>query len=82
MKRLTILLLVASLAACTQPQKATRILEDAGYTNIHMNGYGFWACGQDDQYSDAFTATGPTGRPVSGVVCAGFLFKSSTIRLD
>ena len=73
---------LAALTACTQPVTAQRILEDAGYSNIQMQGYGFLECSEDDTYRDKFTAIGPTGRKVSGVVCAGLLFKGATIRLD
>lgn len=73
---------LVALTACTQPVTAHRILEDAGYTNIQMQGYGFFQCSEDDTFADKFTATGPTGKSTSGVVCAGLLFKGATIRLD
>ena len=69
------------LAGCTQPDHARKVLESAGYTEIQMQGYDWINCSEDDMYRDKFTAKGPTGKPISGVVCAGF-FKGSTIRLD
>lgn len=70
------------LAACTQPDTARRVLEDAGYKNVRMEGYEWNNCSADDFYHDRFSATGPTGRSVSGVVCTGLLNKGSTIRFD
>lgn len=80
MKRLAFVLPVAVLG-CTQPQLANRVLEDAGYTHIQTGGYAFAACAESDTYATRFTAIGPTGRQVSGAVCAG-VFKGATIRLD
>lgn len=47
-----------------------------------MTGYDWLNCSEDDVFHDKFTAKGPTGRRVSGAVCAGLLFKGATIRLD
>lgn len=81
MKRMMII--AALLAAgCTQPDHARRVLEAQGYTDIQMDGYDFLNCSKDDTYHDKFTAKGPTGQRVSGVVCAGLLFKGATVRLD
>lgn len=74
--------LTVMLGGCTQPEHAARVLADQGYTNIKMNGYDWFNCSKDDTYHDKFTATGPTGRIVSGVVCAGLFFKGATVRLD
>lgn len=76
-----LILVLALLAGCTNSQQASRALEGAGYTSIHMDGFAWFGCGQDDMYTDAFHARGPTGQLVSGVVCSGWL-KGSTIRLD
>jgi len=73
---------MALLAGCTQPEKARAVLESAGYSDIRLDGYGWFACSEDDTYRDKFTAKGPTGKPVSGVVCAGLFFKGATIRID
>ena len=81
-QRILILAAVVAFTGCTQPDHAARILEQQGYTDIKMQGYDFFNCSKDDTYHDKFTAKGPTGKPVSGVVCAGLFFKGSTIRLD
>lgn len=70
------------LAGCTNPEHAERTLNGAGYTTIKLDGYDWLNCSEDDFYHDRFTAVGPTGQPVSGVVCSGLFFKSATIRLD
>jgi hypothetical protein len=77
-----VLALVAALAlsACTDTKGAQDALEDAGYTQIKITGYQFFACSQDDTYATGFEATSSAGHRVSGVVCAGFLFKGATIR--
>lgn len=82
MKLLPTVLVILALAGCTQPNNASRVLEEAGYSNVEMRGYDFFGCSEDDLYHDKFTATGPTGRQVSGVVCSGWFFKASTIRLN
>lgn len=81
MKKFIVLALaVLLISGCTRPEQATKALEGAGYTDIKLNGYSL-SCGQDDPFADEFTAKGPTGKTVNGVVCSGFL-KGSTIRID
>ena len=63
------------------PDKATRVLEDQGYTNIVITGYNTWACSEDDFYKTGFTATSIAGRLVKGTVCSSD-YKGSTIRVD
>lgn len=60
---------------------ANRALDSAGYSQIQITGFRFFGCGEDDNFRTGFAAVGPTGKPVTGVVCGGFL-KGSTIRLD
>lgn len=75
--------LVVLLTGCTRPQSATKVLLDAGYSQIEITGWRPFACAQnDDEFATGFHALGPTGRKVSGVVCQGLIFKASTIRLD
>jgi len=82
MKRVfTSILLAFALAGCTQTDRATMALTDAGFTNIEITGYAFLACAEHDTFSTGFRAKGPTGKTVSGAVCSG-VFKSQTIRFD
>ena len=81
MKKLILILLAAGVAGCTQPDKALRALESAGYTQVVIEGYAVFGCDKNDQFHDRFSAVGANGKPVSGVVCGGF-FKGATIRLD
>lgn len=78
-----ICLLSVGLVSCTytDPDKATRVLEDQGYTNIVITGYNAWSCSEDDWYRTGFTATSIAGRFVEGTVCSSH-YKGSTIRLD
>lgn len=82
MKTTVAILLALSLIGCTRPDSATRVLQDAGYSDIKITGYRWFACGEDDTMHTGFEAKGPTGRRVTGIVCEGLLFKASTIRLD
>ncbi|HCZ48001.1 MAG TPA: hypothetical protein DCZ11_03230 [Gammaproteobacteria bacterium] len=75
------LALAALAAGCTKPEDARQALEGAGFTQIELGGYGWFACDEKDTFSTKFTATGPTGKRVSGVVCSGLL-KGNTIRMD
>jgi hypothetical protein len=83
MSKIMISILVVALisaAGCTDPQSARKALLAAGYSNVEITGYDWFACSKDDTYSTAFRATGPTGVQVEGAVCQGLLFKGSTIR--
>lgn len=86
MKKILMLFCLLALSSCMthDPEDAIRILEDAGYTEITLTGYRMTGCGEDDNMHTGFTAKGPTGRPVSGVLCGDYkLFgKSNTIRID
>jgi hypothetical protein len=70
------------LTSCTNAENSRRILEDAGYTGVEIKGYSVFGCSDDDVYHDKFTAISAAGRPVTGVVCGGYLFKGATIRLN
>lgn len=76
-----VLLLAAMLVGCTASDRAEEALAGAGYRDVRLTGYAWFACGKDDTFATAFEATGPTGKRVSGAVCAGLL-KGSTIRID
>lgn len=81
-KTFAISLAALALAGCTNPDGAREVLLDAGYTNVTTEGYDPWGCGKDDDLATKFRATGPTGRPVQGVVCEGLFLKNSTIRIQ
>lgn len=69
-----------NFVGCTRPDEARKVLGQAGYTDIKPGGYCVFCCSKDDTFHTEFTAKGPTGQPVSGVVCSGWM-KGSTIRL-
>lgn len=59
-----------ALAGCSAPKgEVERVLADQGYTDVRVGGHDLFRCGRDDSTSNKFTAKGPTGRPVRGVVC-------------
>ena len=81
-KIFTVLVTLVMLAACSSQSDAERALKGAGYTDIQTHGWAMFGCNSDqDSFTTKFTATGPTGQKVSGVVCSDWL-KGSTIRLD
>jgi hypothetical protein len=65
----------------TDPEGARTALTQAGYSQIEITGWRFWGCGREDNVHTGFTAVGPTGVPVEGLVCKGW-WKGNTIRLD
>lgn len=81
----TLILLLAFVFVHCYPasdqDRASAVLEAEGYTEIHMTGWDYWGCGEDDFYTDGFIATSVNGSRVDGVVCCG-LFKSCTVRID
>lgn len=81
MNKIIIGLFAVILSGCTNSSSAIKALEGAGYTNIEITGFRFFGCSEDDSFRTGFSSTGPTGKPVTGVVCGGLL-KGSTIRLD
>lgn len=83
LKYLTLAAVALLATACVEPDKAKRVLEDAGYTNVTTGGYALWSCSDKDFFATSFTATSrATGRIVTGAVCSGLMFKNTTIRLD
>lgn len=80
----TALLAVIFMAiyGCTDNAGAVKALRGAGYTDIHVGGYNWFACSNNDTTSTRFSAKGPTGVQVNGAVCGGILFKNSTIRTE
>lgn len=80
-KIITAVALMMTLSACTNADGSKRVLEQAGYTDVQTGGYDWLNCSEDDMFHTKFTAKGPTGKTVSGVVCNG-VFKGNTIRID
>jgi hypothetical protein len=72
-------LLVAGLVGCYSGNDARKAVEAQGFTNVETHGHAFTGCGDDDTFATKFDAISPTGKPVSGVVCSGWL-KGATVR--
>ena len=67
---------------CPNNNRARDILQAEGYTEIKTTGGGHgWACG-DDGSATGFTAQGPGGGRVDGVVCCGLVVKACTVRVE
>lgn len=81
MKYLLLVILLPLLVSCTDEPRSLRVLKEAGYSNVTLMGYAWWACSDSDTYSTSFTAKGPTGVPTQGAVCCGNM-KSCTIRTE
>ena len=84
MKRKASLLIIVGLlfflGGCTdRTESVTKILQREGYENIELTGRAWFACAEDDFFSDGFSAT-KNDMPANGVVCSGLL-KGSTIRV-
>lgn len=79
----TVLSIIVALTvgACSDSDTATKALRGAGYTQVQITGYRFFTCGERDSFHTGFSALGPTGVPVKGTVCSGWL-KGATIRMD
>ncbi len=69
------------LSGCTKPEATKRILEREGYQEISITGYRWFSCSDDDFWQTGFVAK-KNGQIVRGTVCAGLLFKGSTVRFD
>lgn len=73
------MILLLALVACTAPNKATRALENQGFTDIEITGYSPFSCGEDDWSSTGFRAKNAQDQIVEGTVCCG-AWKSCTVR--
>lgn len=82
MKAFLLIVLLLIFSKCTNPSGAIKVLSDQGYINIRITGYKWFACAEGDTFATGFKAISPAGKPVSGCVCQGLLFKNSTIRFE
>lgn len=73
-------LAVIGLAGCYNASDAEKAASAHGFSDVKVQGYGWFACSEDDFYATKFTANNANGERVEGVVCSGFFFKNSTIR--
>lgn len=83
--RLSAIFLISAvaLAGCTHsPEDVRQTVEAFGMTDVHVGGYDFFNCGNDEDanFHTKFTATNAQGKRVRGVVCGGLL-KGNTVRI-
>lgn len=84
MKKIILFITIVLMSSCTDERGAYDVLVKAGYKPIKVGGYGWFKGSDNDTYVTKFTAYSPANDStiVTGVVCRGLLFKSSTIRID
>jgi hypothetical protein len=78
MTRIRILLFCLFVVACTKDRESLDTLEAAGYSDVQLTGYNFFACSKEDEFHTGFVAYNPRGNPVTGTVCCG-LYKGCSI---
>ena len=84
MKRFTMVVLaivVTMCVSCSSASDANKVLKSSGFSEIEIEGYTFFGCGEDDAFHTKFCAKNPKGVRVCGVVCSGW-FKGGTLRFD
>lgn len=59
--------------------RSEQAITDLGYTNVQYQGWAWFACSEDDNFSLRYTAVSQSGRPVTLVACSGW-FKGVTVR--
>ncbi len=72
MKKIFLVLCFAALSGCMDNDKATKIVTDAGYQDVHILGYVEGHCGYlGSIFNSVFIANKKDGTPVYGTVCEG-----------
>lgn len=81
MKRSITTAIALFASACVVDSDAARkTLDEAGYTDIQIDGYSPLSCGEEDYSATAFCARNVNGKVACGVVCCGLVMKQCTIR--
>ena len=82
-KLLALLLLIGvSTTSCASEQtfiQSEQAIKDLGYSQVEYQGWAWYACGEDDNFSLKYTAVSQSGRQVTLAACSGF-FKGVTVR--
>jgi hypothetical protein len=81
-KKILIASLLMFLSGCTDTSTAVNALQDAGFDDIEITGYNWFACAKDDFIHTGFIAKNLQGRIVKGTVCSGLFFNNATIRFN
>lgn len=79
-KLIAVMAALGALYGCSSEGDAMRALESSGYSEVVITGWKPLSCDEKDFFSTGFNAKNPNGKPVSGVVCSGLLFKNATVR--
>lgn len=87
--RTMLLLCVLAVAGCKMDDAEKHVvygtdsrlaIEAFGFTNVKLEGPSFYGCGKDYSIATEFTATGPAGHHIEGVVCGSFLMKGWAVK--
>lgn len=73
---------VGALAGCSDPSDSNvaSCARKHGFTDVRVEGWAPFVCGEDDTFATTFTATNARGERVEGVACTSLVTKGCTIR--
>ncbi len=74
MKKMILIAAILATGCQVSQSDADKTFRAYGFTNVQLTGYSFFGCEEDNTFRSNFTATGPTGQPVSGAICCGWVF--------
>jgi hypothetical protein len=79
-----LILLLAEGAKTTDISEPKHAAEMMGFTDVHVQDGSLveLSCGMDDDIGYRATATNPNGKPVSILICCGYLLKACTVRAE
>lgn len=78
---LTLIILAAiALIAFPPREQMQRSIQDFGFRDVHLTGFAFLGCSEQDAFRQKWVGRNAAGKPVSGVICGG-LVKGWTVRL-
>lgn len=69
--RILLFIALSLIFSCTNEGGARTALDASGFTEVELHGYSI-RCAKGDDTCTEFSATGPTGRRVRGVVGCGY----------
>jgi hypothetical protein len=79
---LFIFLIIAAIALIAFPPRnqMQRAVEEFGFQNVHLTGFAFLGCSEQDAFRQKWSGRNAAGKAVNGVICGG-LAKGWTVRL-
>ena len=80
MRRFVLALALFS-AGCGNASATVDAVRAMGFTSVTATGWSPFSCSDSDWWCTGFEAINSAGRPVTGVVGCGLLFKGCTVRV-